>query len=189
MFLLQQLHYQGLIEYVVETPDDYDGKETEDDDDESVYVIPYGITGLVDKKTVLQCGEKVMNQHLLYLPIVSTVPTSYCTYLPTYRTYLPTYHLPTYHLPTYLPTYYLPPSTYLVSTSIYLPIYHLTIYLPPTHHLATYHLPTYLQLPTYPHLHSYLHLSTIFNRNVIISCVLGRVPHWLFGCLGQKICC
>ncbi|CAB3989658.1 cold shock domain-containing E1-like [Paramuricea clavata] len=55
----QQLHYQGLIEYFVETPDDYDGKETEDDNDESVYVIPYGITGLVDKKTVLQCGEKV----------------------------------------------------------------------------------------------------------------------------------
>jgi hypothetical protein len=140
MFLSQQLHYQGLIEYVVETPDDYDGKETEDDDDESVYVIPYGITGLVDKKTVLQCGEKVMNQHLLYLPIVSTVPTSYCTYLPTtYLQYLPTYlpsptyHLPTYHLPTYLPTYYLPPSTYLVSTSIYLP----SNYLPSTYHLPT----------------------------------------------------
>ena len=113
MFLLQQLHYQGLIEYVVETPDDYDGKETEDDDDESVYVIPYGITGLVDKKTVLQCGEKVMNQHLLYLPIVSTVPTSYCTYLPTtYLQYLPTIYLPTIYLPTiylliYLPTIYL----------------------------------------------------------------------------------
>jgi hypothetical protein len=118
MFLLQQLHYQGLIEYVVETPDDYDGKETEDDDDESVYVIPYGITGLVDKKTVLQCGEKVMNQHLLYLPIVSTVPTCYCTYLPT----------------TYLP--YLPPLSYLPST--YLP----STYLPSTYLPSTYHLPT-----------------------------------------------
>ena len=57
--LMQQLHYQGLIEYVVETSETCNGKDSEEDGDGSVYVIPYGITGLVDKKTVLQCGEKV----------------------------------------------------------------------------------------------------------------------------------
>lgn len=57
----KQLHYQGLIEYVVEKLSDYDGQESGDDGNELVCVIPYGITGLVDKKTVLQCGEKVMN--------------------------------------------------------------------------------------------------------------------------------
>ena len=56
---MQQLDYQGLIEYVVETSEACDGKDTEEDGDDPVYVIPYGITGLVDKKTVLQCGEKV----------------------------------------------------------------------------------------------------------------------------------
>lgn len=40
---------------------DCDGQESVDDGNELVCVIPYGITGLVDKKTVLQCGEKVMN--------------------------------------------------------------------------------------------------------------------------------
>lgn len=55
----QQLHYQGLIEYAVEKQSDYDGQESDDDENQSVCVIPYGITGLVDKKTLLQCGEKV----------------------------------------------------------------------------------------------------------------------------------
>lgn len=45
----------------MEKPSDYDGQESDDDENESVCVIPYGITGLVDKKTLLQCGEKVMN--------------------------------------------------------------------------------------------------------------------------------
>jgi hypothetical protein len=56
-----------LIEYIIETSDDCDGEEIDEDKNECVYVIPYGITGLVDKKTLLQCGERVINQHLLYL--------------------------------------------------------------------------------------------------------------------------
>ncbi|XP_028402725.1 cold shock domain-containing protein E1-like [Dendronephthya gigantea] len=51
----QQVDYQGLIEYMIETSD----SESKDVEDDVVYVIPYGITGLVDKNTVLQCGEKV----------------------------------------------------------------------------------------------------------------------------------
>lgn len=58
----QQQHYQGLIEYVVETSgEENDNEDHENDNEDSLHVIPYGITGLVDKKTVLQCGEKVMN--------------------------------------------------------------------------------------------------------------------------------
>jgi hypothetical protein len=51
-----------LIEYVVLTSGECGEDESEEEENE--ILIPYGITGLVDKKTVLQCGEKVNNKHL-----------------------------------------------------------------------------------------------------------------------------
>jgi hypothetical protein len=53
-----------LIEYVVQTSGECGEDESEEEENETAFVIPYGITGLVDKKTVLQCGEKVNNKHL-----------------------------------------------------------------------------------------------------------------------------
>ena len=59
--LLQQIEYAGLIERITsEGPDseEENGAETEKDDELS-FSVQYGITSLVDKKTVLQPGDKV----------------------------------------------------------------------------------------------------------------------------------
>ena len=59
--LLQQIEYAGLIERITsEGPDseEENGAETEKDD-ELLFSVQYGITSLVDKKTVLQPGDKV----------------------------------------------------------------------------------------------------------------------------------
>ena len=55
--LFQQPHYQGLIEFVEKSSSN--GVDDEADEAATISVIPYGITGLMDKKTMLQCGEKV----------------------------------------------------------------------------------------------------------------------------------
>ena len=61
ILLLQQIEYAGLIERITsEGPDseEENGVETEKDDELS-FSVQYGITSLVDKKTVLQPGDKV----------------------------------------------------------------------------------------------------------------------------------
>lgn len=61
MLLLQQIEYAGLIERITsEGPDseEENGVETEKDDELS-FSFQYGITSLVDKKTVLHPGDKV----------------------------------------------------------------------------------------------------------------------------------
>ena len=61
ILLLQQIEYAGLIERITsEGPDseEENGAETEKDDELS-FSVQYGITSLVDKKTVLQPGDKV----------------------------------------------------------------------------------------------------------------------------------
>jgi len=61
ILLLQQIEYAGLIERITsEGPDseEENGLETEKDDELS-FSVQYGITSLVDKKTVLQPGDKV----------------------------------------------------------------------------------------------------------------------------------
>ena len=61
ILLLQQIEYAGLIERITSEGADSEeenGVETEKDDDLS-FSVQYGITSLVDKKTVLQPGDKV----------------------------------------------------------------------------------------------------------------------------------
>lgn len=58
---MQQIEYAGLIERITcEGPDSEEENcvETEKDDELS-FSVQYGITSLVDKKTVLQPGDKV----------------------------------------------------------------------------------------------------------------------------------
>ena len=64
-FFIQQQHYQGLIEFAENADDNENADVNENgeelkEEDAATSFIPYGITGLVDKKTVLQCGEKVL---------------------------------------------------------------------------------------------------------------------------------
>ena len=70
ILLLQQIEYAGLIERITSEGQDSEeenGVETEKDDELS-FSVQYGITSLVDKKTVLQPGDKVCYQsHHLYL--------------------------------------------------------------------------------------------------------------------------
>ena len=76
--LLQQIEYAGLIERITSEGQDSEeenGVETEKDDELS-FSVQYGITSLVDKKTVLQPGDKVcisvtsplFMSTLLYIP-------------------------------------------------------------------------------------------------------------------------
>ena len=61
ILLLQQIEYAGLIERITSEGQDSEeenGVETEKDDELS-FSVQYGITSLVDKKTVLQPGDKV----------------------------------------------------------------------------------------------------------------------------------
>ena len=78
ILLLQQIEYAGLIERITSEGQDSEeenGVETEKDDELS-FSVQYGITSLVDKKTVLQLGDKVcisvtsllFMSTLLYIP-------------------------------------------------------------------------------------------------------------------------
>jgi len=69
---LQQVEYAGLIKRI--TSEDQDSEEEngveQEQDKELSFSVEYGITSLVDKKTVLQPGDKVCQVHLnslLYL--------------------------------------------------------------------------------------------------------------------------
>ena len=69
---MQQVEYAGLIKRI--TSEDQDSEEEngveQEQDKELSFSVEYGITSLVDKKTVLQPGDKVCQVHLnglLYL--------------------------------------------------------------------------------------------------------------------------
>ena len=62
VFNLQQVEYAGLIERITSEDQDSDeenGVEQLGQDKEALFSFEYGITSLVDKKTVLQPGDKV----------------------------------------------------------------------------------------------------------------------------------
>lgn len=59
---VQQAEYSGLIMRIVSDEQDSDeetGAEQEPENQDLPFTLEYGITSLVDKKTVLQLGEKV----------------------------------------------------------------------------------------------------------------------------------
>lgn len=60
--ILQQVEYAGLIERITSEDQDSDeenGVEQLEQDKDVLFSVKYGITSLVDKKTVLQPGDKV----------------------------------------------------------------------------------------------------------------------------------
>ena len=62
LIFFQQVEYAGLIERITSEDQDSDeenGVEQLEQDKEVLFSVEYGITSLVDKKTVLQPGDKV----------------------------------------------------------------------------------------------------------------------------------
>ena len=61
--MFQQVEYAGLIERITsEDQDSEEENEVEQESDKDMsFTIEYGITSLVDKKTVLQYGDKVLH--------------------------------------------------------------------------------------------------------------------------------